>query len=87
MTTKQIAESIPHEFRVKILLEWLPEAKASMGDPAFKMLWEAYFMYVDPNGVRKDNCPICHQNVLDNWKHLAKKLTEVEQEYNALEQI
>jgi hypothetical protein len=87
MTMKQIAEAIPHEYRKKILVDWLPVAKASMGDKAFKMLWEAYFIYIDPNAVRKDNCPICLENVLKNWKSLSPYLVEAEKEFNALEQI
>jgi hypothetical protein len=84
---KQIAECIPSEYRQKIILEWLPAAKATMGNDAFKALWEAYFNWIDPNGVKKSNCPICLQNVLDNWKSLAPYLVEAEKEFNALEQI
>jgi hypothetical protein len=84
---KQIADKIPHEYRRKIILEWLPVAKATMGNPEFKMLWEAYYIYIDPNGVKKSNCPICLENVLKNWKDLAPHLVEAEKEYNALEQI
>lgn len=87
MTMTEIANSIPHEYRRKILLEWLPVAKATMGNKAFQALWEAYFIYVDPNAVRKDNCPICLENVLKNWKSLGKYLADVEQEYNILEKI
>lgn len=87
MTMRKIAEAIPHENRVQILVEWLPVAKASMGDDAFKMLYEAFYVYIDPNGIRKDNCPICLQNVLENWKKLSPYLVDAEKEYNALEQI
>lgn len=87
MTMKKIAESIPHEYRQKIIVEWLPAAKATMGNDAFKALWGAYFNWVDPKGIPKDNCPICLQNVLDNWKSLCPHLVEAEKEYNALEQI
>lgn len=87
MTVKEIAENIPHEYRQKILLEWLPVARSAMTNQAFKMLWEAYFIYVDPNGVKKDNCPICLENVLKNWKSLQKYLVEAEQNYNALEKL
>ena len=84
---KKIAEAIPHEYREKIILEWLPEAKASMGNEAFKMLWNAYFLYIDPDGIRKENCPYCLENVLKNWKDLSPYLVEAEKEFNALEQI
>lgn len=88
MTVKQIAAAIPHEYRRKILLEWIPKtAKADLSDAHFKLLWNAYFVYVDPNGVKKDDCPICKQNVLKTWKDLQKALVEEEQNYNALEAI
>lgn len=87
MTARKIAESISHEYRVKILFEWLPKAKAQNPNEEFQKLWEAYFIYVDPNGVKKDDCPKCRGNVLDNWKTLAKEIAEVEKEYNTLEQL
>jgi hypothetical protein len=87
MTMKQMAEAIPHDYREKILLEWLPVAKPTLADKAFESLFEAYFIYIDPNGVRKENCPRCLENVLKNWKSMQKYLVEAEQEYNALEKI
>jgi hypothetical protein len=87
MNKAQIAASIPHEIRQKILLEWIPEAKPVIGNPAFEMLWEAFFIYVDPNGVKKSDCPICWNNVLNNWKNLQSALQYAEQEHNALHKI
>lgn len=87
MTTKQIAENIPHDFRKKILFEWLPFATANMKSMEFKLLWEAYFIYVDPNAVKKEDCPVCLGNVLDTWKKLADAIAKVEKEYNLIEQL
>lgn len=87
MTEQQIAKSIPHEFREKIILEWLPAARPSMASEEFKMLWEAYFIYIDPDGIPKADCPRCLDNVLNNWKHLGKVIAEVEREYNLIEQL
>lgn len=87
MTAKQIASSIPHDFRLKILFEWIPIAQASKTNKEFWLLWEAYFIYVDPGAVKKDDCPVCRGNVLDNWKSLAKEIAEVEKEYNLLNAI
>jgi hypothetical protein len=87
MRASDIAANIPHELRQQILLEWIPAAKPTMGNDAFKMLWEAFFIYIDPNGVKKDNCPRCLENILKNWKHLQKHLMEAEQNYNALEKL
>lgn len=87
MTEKKIAESIPHEYREAILLTWLPQAKPSLANEAFRILWEAYFVYVDPDGVKKADCQICLGNVLKNWHHLAEPMAEVEREYNLLEKL
>lgn len=87
MTTQQIADKIPHEFRKNILLDWLPAARPSMASEQFRMLWEAYFIYVDPDAIKKADCLRCFNNVLENWKHLAKHIAAAEQEYNLLEQL
>lgn len=87
MRNYKIAESIPHEFRVKILTEWLPVAKASMGNQAFQYLWETYFIYIEPNGERKVKCQQCINNVLDNWRYMQKHLIKAEQDYQLLESV
>lgn len=87
MRIEEIARAIPHETRVKILLEWIPNAKPTLSNPFFKMLWETYFTYVDPNGIKKEDCIYCLQDVLKNWKDLQPALIEEEQNYNALEKI
>lgn len=84
---QKLVAKIPHEFRRSILLEWIPTAKPTLANASFKILWEAYFIYVDPNGVKKENCPICLNNVLENWKNMQKYLIEIEQEYSALDQL
>ena len=84
---KQMAEDIPHDTREKILLDWLPSAKASLSDKNFKLLWEAYFIYIEPNGIRKTDCPKCVQNVFNNWNLMRPALIKAEKRYNALEDI
>lgn len=87
VNVKTIAARIPAEFRRKILLEWIPAAKANMANQEYKMLYEAYFLYVDPNGIRKDDCPICLNNILKTWKDMQQALVEEQQNYNALENL
>lgn len=87
MNVKNIVSAIPHEYRKKILLEWMPTVLISWRNDSFKLLWEAYFVYVEPNAVRKDDCPICWSNVIKNWANLVPFLIEAEQEYNALENL
>lgn len=85
MTMQEIANSIPHEYRRKILLEWIPRAKAQVDSDEFMNLFEAYYIYVDTDGVKNLKCPKCRQNILDNWKSLQKFLIVAEQNYNLLE--
>ena len=88
MSPKQrIAQSIPSETRVKILMQWLPLAIGTMACPEMEMLFEAWYLYVEPNGIKKPNCQICVNNILDGWKELKKELIEAEQNSNALEQL
>lgn len=84
---QQIADSIPHEYRQKILLQWLPDAKADLSIEAFKNLWDAFFIYIDPDGVRKPRCQICKNNVLKNWRKLKMYLVISEKNYDTLEQL
>ncbi len=82
-----IAAGITHELRVKILTEWLPTAIADLSNPGMKALFEAYFIYIEPDGIRNTNCPTCIQNVLNNWKSLQTDLINQEQNYNLLNSI
>lgn len=84
MKITEIAQKIPSDIRQRIVLDWIPKARPHLGSPEFKMLWETYFTYVDPNGIPKADCPICLANVLDNWKAMQKVIAEVEQDYQAL---
>lgn len=84
---EQIAQSIPHEYRVKILLEWLPVAMADMANEAMRLLFDAWFLFVEPNGIKKADCPICVRNILDNWKQLAEYLAKEEEEDNLLKAL
>lgn len=81
------ADNIPHEFRERILLEWLPQVKISHADFAFKMLWEAYYIYIDPDGIPQPNCNICMNNVIKNWRKMQPYLIEAERKYNLLKSL
>lgn len=85
--TKDIADGISHEYRLKILMEWLPNAQPDMGSEEMKLLFEAWFVFVEPHGIKKPECKICVNNILKNWLAMKSALIEAEQEYNALEAI
>ncbi len=86
-STAQIAVSIPHEIREKILLQWLHDATPSMQSESMRNLFDAWFIYVDPNGVKKENCPKCVLNVFENWRSMQQDLVEAEREYNLLNEL
>ena len=87
MTTQDLAESVPHVYRKRILLEWLPVATPDMANPAMQNLFNAYFIFIEPNGVKKENCPKCVSNVLENWNAMQDALVAAEKEYETLEQL
>lgn len=84
---QKIAREIPHEYRVKILMIWLKYAQVNWKSEEYKNLWNAYFIYIEPDGVPKTNCPICMQNVYEQWWKMQPYLIEAEQEYNLIESI
>lgn len=87
MNSKQIARSIPHEYREKIVMEWLPNSAPSLANTYFKLLWEAWFVFVAPDDVKKPDCQICINAIFNNWKALLPDLVAVEKEYNTLEEV
>lgn len=85
---QKIAQAIPHEYRVKILLIWMPHAKRmNLTDDNYKNLWNAYFIYIEPDGVKKPDCPQCRQNVFDQWVRMKPYLVEAEKEYNLIDTL
>lgn len=88
MTPQQLARKIPHEFREKILLEWLPNAQpAHLGNDAFRLLFEAFHIYVDPDAIPKPDCAICRANVYQVWTNMVPALIEAEKDHNALNDL
>lgn len=84
---QKIADEIPHETRHKILMDWLPDATPSFSDTKFKLLWEAYFIYVDPSQLQKTDCSQCRNNVLKNWKLMIPAMVKAEKKYNEIENL
>lgn len=82
-----IAKNIPHEYREKILMEWLPNAAPTLANKYFELLWEAWFMYVEPDGIKKPFCQICINRIFDNWKALMPSLVAEEKAYNLFEKM
>lgn len=83
---QRLANSIPHEFRVQIL-EWLPKARPAMNCPEFVNLWDAYFIYIDSNAIKKPDCPICLGNVKNNWVAMQPFIQQAEKEYLLLQAL
>lgn len=87
MTNRKIAERIPHNFREMILLQWYPGATATLSHEGFRMLFEMFFIYVDPDGVKKTGCQKCLNNIFKNWQDMIPYIEEVEKEYHLIERL
>lgn len=83
----EVVAGIPSEYRRKILTEWLPNAKPTLSNEFMKMLFETYFIYVDPNGVKNADCQRCVMNVLENWLAISALLLKAEQDQDLIEQL
>jgi hypothetical protein len=84
---EELARSIPHEYRNKILFEWLPGVRAEMTNENYRFLFEAYFIYIEPDGIQKTDCQRCLNNILTNWKSMAPYIRDAELEFNTLEKL
>jgi hypothetical protein len=86
-TIKDVIQKIPRDIRLQIINEHVPAATANLSNPAFQFLWEAYFIYIDPDAVKASDCPLCMGNVLKNWIFMAGQIAEYEKNYNTLEKL
>jgi hypothetical protein len=86
-TAEQIAKTIPHDIRKKILIVWIPVAMADMNNDAMQLLFEAWFLYVEPNGIKKPDCQLCVNNILAGWHSLKQYLINEERDYDLIEQL
>lgn len=88
LTKIEIAKSIDHDIRQRILTELIPNAKpATMGNVVFKALWNLYFVYVEPDTIPDKSCPVCWNNVYENWKGLMPQMEQCEREHKMLEML
>jgi hypothetical protein len=58
-----------------------------MDDENYQNLFNAYFIYIEPDGIKKTNCPACLQNVYNNWVKMQQALIEAEREYYLIEEL
>jgi len=90
MNYKQIARRIPDNVRSQIILsEENPITKAVPVQVNYHMnlLFEVWFTFIEPNTTKKYNCPICLQNILDNFRQMQGALVELEKENQLLNSI
>ncbi len=81
MTLKQIAETIPAEYRKEIIAcQMIENAIASIADDSMNYLFTIWATYVEP-GIDM-SCGLCIDRVLKNWKQLLPVLTEMEKHSN-----
>lgn len=90
MDYKQLARRIPNNVRsAKLFSGSDPIANAIPISVNYNMqiLFNIWFTFIEPTGEKKLNCPICLQNVLDNFRQMRGALAELERESKILNEI
>lgn len=90
MSYKFYAKKIPAAVRRERILttaDPIQVAVAVPGNPAMQMLFEIWFTFIEPNGEKKYNCPVCLQNVLNNFREMKGELIQLEKESKMLEAL
>jgi hypothetical protein len=86
MTTRQLSELIPAEYRREILeLNIINTAIAQPTDPSMQYLGKIWKEYIEKDFA--PDCPLCYTRVLDNLKQMQKHFIEIERETKLLDQL
>lgn len=90
MNYRQIALRIPDNVRSQRLMvdsDPIGNAVPVQTNYAMNLLFEIWFSFVEPNGVKKLNCPGCLKRVLDNFHKMKGELIAIEKDYQLLNAI
>lgn len=87
---KTYAKRIPHQVRSERILtgyDPIQNAVPVQANPHMLLLFEVWFTFIEPTKEKKYNCPVCLQNVLNNFREMKGDLIELEREYQLLKRI
>lgn len=90
MNYKQIASKIPDNVRSQRIIctaDPIQHAVAVQVNYQMNLLFEVWFTFIEPSTPRKYNCPICLQNILNNFREMKGALVQLEREYQLLNSI
>lgn len=90
MYTKDLARKIPNNVRSQRLIcdaDPIGRALPIQTDYNMNLLFNIWFTFIEPNGVKKLNCPNCLQTVLSNFQYMKGYLIELEKEYQLLNSL
>jgi hypothetical protein len=90
MDYKVLARRIPNNVRSqKLFTADDPIATAIPISINYQMqvLFNIWFTFIEPEGEKKLNCPICLQTILDNFRQMHGVLIELERESKILNEI
>lgn len=82
----ELAKKIPAEIRSNILNGNMIQQAIGFNE-YMKYLFEAWFLYIDPEGHKDWNCGFCRENVKSNFTKLLPSLLELDKNSKLLDAI
>jgi hypothetical protein len=90
MNYKQLAIRIPDNVRSQRIIcdnDPITNAVPVQVNYHMNLLFEVWFTFIEPSTLKKYNCPVCLQNILNNFKEMKGALIELERDYQLLNSI
>lgn len=90
MDYRSIARKIPDNVRSRLIIcdaDPITHAVPVQVNYHMNVLFEVWFEFIEPSSPKKYNCPICLQNILNNYREMKGALIELEREYRLLNSI
>lgn len=88
MTLREIAGTIPAEYRREILeTNMISQATANRADTSMHYLFTIWKNYVEPEEHLDEGCGLCMERILKNYRGLQDILVSLEKEAKLLDEI
>jgi hypothetical protein len=87
---RAIAIKIPDNVRSQRLIcgaDPIQHALPVQANPAMSLLFGIWHKFIEPNKEPTYNCPVCLNNILQNFREMKPALIELEREYQLLNSI
>lgn len=83
---RELVKRIPAEIIDKILTENIVSQAQGINE-YMKYLFEIWYLYVDPNGNRNWECPLCRENIKSNFIELLPSFIEANKQSKLLDAL